>query len=79
MTYASGHTFHIKTAIPPSFPAPGVSPYGNLHVDLLSAAPGAVIPYTPDSPVYVRADGLLLSILFRFTLIFRLDGCGLPC
>ena len=47
--------------------------------DLLSAAPGTVIPYTPDSPVYVRADGLLLSILFRFTLIFRLDGCGLPC
>lgn len=56
----------MKTAIPTSFPAPGVYPYGNMHVNLLSATPGAAIHYTTDgsaptvdSPVYVQADGLL--------------------
>lgn len=56
----------MKTAIPTSFPGAGVYPYGNMHADLRSATPGAVIHYTLDgsaptldSPIYHREDGLI--------------------
>lgn len=55
-----------KTAIPSVFPAEGVFEFSTIHVDLSSATPGARVHYTldgseptMDSPVYIRAEGLL--------------------
>lgn len=55
-----------KTAIPSVYPAEGVFEFSTIHVDLSCAAPGARVHYTldgseptMDSPVYVRAEGLL--------------------
>lgn len=55
-----------RTAIPSVYPAEGVFEFSTIHVDLSSATSGARIHYTldgseptMDSPVYVRADGLL--------------------
>ena len=55
-----------KTAIPSVYPAEGVFEFSIIHVDLSSATPGARIHYTLDgseptmnSPVYVRAEGLI--------------------
>lgn len=56
-----------KTAIPSIYPPEGSYEFSAVHVDLASATPGARIHYTLDgstptetSPVYQRADGLLL-------------------
>lgn len=55
-----------KTAIPSVFPAEGVFEFSTIHVDFSSATPGARVHYTldgseptMDSPVYIRAEGLL--------------------
>lgn len=55
-----------KTAIPSAYPAAGVFEFSTIHVDLSCAMPGTKVYYTLDgstptaeSPVYVRADGLL--------------------
>ena len=56
----------LKTAIPSVYPAEGVFSFSTIHVDLSCATPSARVHYTLDgseptmeSPVYVRAEGLL--------------------